>query len=49
MEKTVLDILRSDLKFQLETPEELDLDYFLETALLAKKQSDKEERNFKAY
>jgi len=43
--KTELDLLRSDLKFQLDTPDELDWDYFLETAHRAKMAADKERRN----
>lgn len=35
-EQEVLDILRKDLVLQLETPEDLDWDYFLETALKAR-------------
>ena len=43
---TELDKLRSDLKHQLGTIDELDWDYFLETAIRAKKQADIEDRNF---
>ena len=43
---TELDALRSDLQFQLQTPDELDWDYFLETAVKAKYAADKEGRNF---
>jgi len=40
-----LDLLRSDLLHQLRTPEELDWDYFLETAQRAKEVADEEGRN----
>lgn len=40
-----LDNLRSDLKYQLGMPHELDWDYFLETAIRAKIAADKEGRN----
>ena len=42
-----LDILRQDLKFQLDTPEELDWDHFYEIAKKAKEQADLEDRNYK--
>ena len=45
-DKTELDLLRADLVHQLSIPDELDWDYFLETAQRAKDQADKEERNF---
>lgn len=36
-----LDTLRADLAFQLQSPEDLDWDYFLETAVKAKVVSDR--------
>lgn len=39
-QQETLDKLRSDLVFQLKTPEDLDWDYFLETALKAKLTAD---------
>ncbi len=41
-----LDDLRKDLAFQLSAPYDLDWDYFLETAEMAKKKADKENRNY---
>lgn len=43
---TELDRIRQDLKHQLSIPEELDWDYFLDTAKRAKAQADVELRNF---
>lgn len=40
-----IDDLRSDLEFQIKTLEDLDWDYFLETAVRAKIQADLEGRN----
>jgi len=45
MSQTELDLLRADLQHQLNIPDELDWDYFLETALRAKAAADKEGRN----
>lgn len=42
---TELDMLRKDLVHQLGIPDELDWDYFLETAKRAKSAADKEKRN----
>lgn len=42
---TNLDLIRKDLIHQLGIPDELDWDYFLETARRAKKAADTEERN----
>jgi len=42
---TELDDLRSDLVHQLGIPDELDWDYFLETAQRAKVAADQENRN----
>ncbi len=39
-QQETLDKLRTDLAFQLKTPEDLDWDYFLETALKAKLTAD---------
>lgn len=44
-ELTRLDVLRSDLVFQLKTPDDLDWDYFVETAKMAREQANKEGRN----
>ena len=44
--QTNLDLLRKDLIHQLNIPEELDWDYFLETAVRAQKQANIEKRNF---
>lgn len=43
--KTELDILREDLIFQLETPDDIDWDYFLRTVLEARKAANSENRN----
>ena len=43
--KTELDLLRIDLEHQLGIPDELDWDYFLETAKRAKVAADAEGRN----
>ncbi len=43
--ETELDDLRADLFHQLGIPDELDWDYFLETAQRAKAAADKEKRN----
>ena len=43
--QTPLDMLRADLLHQLNIPDELDWDYFLETAQRAKDAADKEGRN----
>jgi len=40
-----LDDIRADVKGQLEIPDDLDWDYFVETAVRAKHQADKENRN----
>lgn len=40
-----LDELRADLVHQLGIPDELDWDYFVETAMLARKAANKENRN----
>lgn len=40
-----LDAFHKDLAFQLKTAEELDWDYFLETAMKAKMAADREEVN----
>lgn len=42
---TELDLLRADLKHQLSMPDEIDWDYFLETAIRAKNAADAEGRN----
>lgn len=42
---TTVDDYRKDLKFQLETPDEIDWDYFVETAIAAQKQANKEHVN----
>ena len=42
---TELDLLRKDLLHQLGIPDELDWDYFLETAMKAKAAADVENRN----
>jgi hypothetical protein len=44
-----VDDIRKDLIFQLETPEDLDWDYFLETAMRAKTQADMEMVNMVEY
>lgn len=41
-----LDALRSDLIHQLKIPDEIDWDYFLETALRARSRAEIEGRNF---
>lgn len=43
--QTPLDLLRADLLHQLSIPDELDWDYFLETAQRAKAAADNEDRN----
>jgi len=43
---SLLDELRKDLQYQLSTLDELDWNYFVETALRAKDQADIENRNF---
>ena len=45
MSKSSLDLLRDDLTHQLKTADEMDWDYFLETAENAKKAADDEGRN----
>ncbi len=42
---TELDLIRKDLVHQLGIPDELDWDYFLETAIKAKVAADVENRN----
>jgi hypothetical protein len=42
---TELDLIRKDLVHQLNIPDELDWDYFLETAIKAKRAADDEGRN----
>lgn len=42
---TELDWIRKDLVHQLNIPDELDWDYFLETAIKAKAAADDEDRN----
>ncbi len=44
---TELDLLRKDLVYQLYTADEIDWDYFVETANKAKYEADKEGRNMK--
>lgn len=46
-EDPCLDDYRDDLVFQLKTPDDLDWDYFLETAWKAKVQADRENRNMR--
>lgn len=42
---TELDLIRQDLMHQLKIPDDLDWDYFLETAIRAKEAADVEDRN----
>jgi hypothetical protein len=43
--KTELDLLRKNLTHQLGIPDNIDWDYFVETAIKAKNQSNIENRN----
>jgi len=45
VESFTLDEIRADLKHQLATPDDIDCDHFVKTAVRAKLQADKEKRN----